>query len=93
MALFLLQNPADFGKGRGLCSELCPSSHDAYLAVSIKAEVPSDAEAEEDPLALTSPVIKAETEVSCVSESMLGRLHKRRYPVFCGYPIYELLLQ
>jgi hypothetical protein len=61
----------------GLHSELCPaSSHDAYLANSIKAEVLSDAEAEEDPLSITSPGIKAELEVSSVSVSMLEGFHK-----------------
>jgi hypothetical protein len=63
------------------------SSQDAYQAISVKAEVPSDAEEEEDPLA-TSPGMKAEPEVSCVSVSMLGQFHKYRYPSF-----YELLLQ
>jgi hypothetical protein len=73
------QNPADLESVhvRSLRGEICPaSSHDSYQAVSIKAEVPSDAEAEEDPLAITSPAIKAEPEVSCVSVSMLGRFHK-----------------
>jgi hypothetical protein len=46
---------------------------DAYQVVSVKAEVPSDAEVEEDPLAITSPEIKAEPEESCVSVSMLGQ--------------------
>jgi hypothetical protein len=68
---------------------MCPaSSQDAYQAISIKAEVLSDAEAEEDPLAITSPGMKAEPEVSCVSLSMLGRFHKDRYLSF-----YKLLLQ
>jgi hypothetical protein len=74
--LFALQNPADLEKIRGLRSELCPAySRDAYQAISIKAEVPSDAEAEVDPLSVTSPGIKAEPEVSCVSVSTLGRIH------------------
>jgi hypothetical protein len=52
------------------------ASQDAYQAISVKAEVPSDAEAEEDPLAITFPGgIKAEPEVSCVSVSMLGRVN------------------
>jgi hypothetical protein len=47
----------------GLCCGICPaSSQNAYQAISIKAEVPSDAEAKEDPLAVTSPEIKAEPE-------------------------------
>jgi hypothetical protein len=55
---------------------MCPtSSYNAYSAVSIKAEVPSDAEAEEDSLTITSPGIKAEPEVSNVSVSMLGQFH------------------
>jgi hypothetical protein len=32
----------------------------------LKAEVPSDAEAAKDPLAITHPGIKAEPEVSCL---------------------------
>jgi hypothetical protein len=51
------------------------SSQDAYKAISVKAEVPSDAETEEDPLSITSPGVKAEPEVSYVSVSMLGRFH------------------
>jgi hypothetical protein len=55
----------------------------------VKAEVPSDADAEEDPLAIPFPGgIKAEPEVSCVSMPMLGRFHKDRYPSF-----YELWQQ
>jgi hypothetical protein len=75
--LVVLQNVADSEKERSLCSEMSPAaSHDAYQAISIKSEVPSDAEAEEDPLAITFPAgIKAEPEVSCVSVSMLGRFH------------------
>jgi hypothetical protein len=69
-AAFLdLQNPEHLKSVhvRGLCGEICPaSSHDACKAVSIKAEVPSDAQAEEDPLAITLPAIKAEPEVSCL---------------------------
>jgi hypothetical protein len=68
-AAFLdLQNPADLERVqvRVLCGEICPAaSHDAYQAIVIKAEVPSDAEAE-DPLAITSPGIMAEPEVSCL---------------------------
>jgi hypothetical protein len=51
---------------------MCPvSSHDAYPAVLVKAEVLSDAEEEEDCAPLTFVGIKAEPEVSCVSVSML----------------------
>jgi hypothetical protein len=68
-ALLVLQNAADLESihVRGLCGEICPaSSRDAYQAVSIKTEVPSDAEVEEDPLAIPFSGIKAEPEVSCV---------------------------
>jgi hypothetical protein len=51
------------------------SSQDGYQAISVKAEVPSDVEAEEDPLSIRSPGIKAEPEVSCVSVTMLGGFH------------------
>jgi hypothetical protein len=83
-ATFLvLQNPRDLEKERGPCGEICPvSSQDAYQAISIKAEVLSDAEAEEDPDTKTFPGIKAEPEVSCVSVSMLGRLPQYNYPHF-----------
>jgi hypothetical protein len=66
--LLILQNLADLEEVRGRCSEICPaSSHDAYPAVSIKAEVFSDAEEEECPLPLTFSKIKATPEVSCGS--------------------------
>jgi hypothetical protein len=59
-----------------LCTEMSPASpYDTYQAISIKAEVPSDAEAEADPLAITFPGIKSESEVSCVSVTMSGRFH------------------
>jgi hypothetical protein len=61
---------------------MCPASHDAHPAISIKAEVPSDTEAEEEPDPLTFVGIKAEPEVSCVSMPVLGRFHKYRYPSF-----------
>jgi hypothetical protein len=93
-AAFLdLQNPADLERGhvRGLHSELCPaSSHDAYLANSIKAEVLSDAEAEDDPLAIPFPGIKAEPEVRSVSVAILGGFHKYKYTSFYRHSIYEL---
>lgn len=87
-AAFLdLQNLAELERVhlRGSCGEMWPAySHDAYQETSIKAEVPSDAEAE-DPLAITFPGrgIKAEPEVRCVSVSMLGRFHKYRSPSLC----------
>jgi hypothetical protein len=66
--LIVLQNLADLEEIRGRCSEICPeSSHVAYQAISIKAEVFSDAEEEEYPLPLTFPKIKTEPEVSCGS--------------------------
>jgi hypothetical protein len=69
---------------RGLCGEVSSASpQDADQAIIIKAEVPSDAEAEDDPLAITFPGgIKADPEVSSVSVSMLGRFHYHRYPSF-----------
>jgi hypothetical protein len=88
-AIVLLQDLTDSEKERGLCGEICPaSSQYAYQAISVKAEVQSDAEAEEDPLATTLPGIKTEPEVRSVSVSMLGRFHKYKYSSFC-----ELLLQ
>jgi hypothetical protein len=86
-ALFVLQNPADLEKVQGLHSEICPaSSHDAYQAISIKAEVPSEAEAEEDPLAITFPGgIKAEPEVSCVSMLVLGSFKNTGIPFFTNF--------
>jgi hypothetical protein len=69
-ALFVLQNPTDFEEVRGLRREICTASHDAYLAISIKAEVLSDAEEEEHPVPITFVRMKAEPEVSCVSVSM-----------------------
>jgi hypothetical protein len=45
------------------------SSHDDNQVIDIKAEDVTDIqeEEEEDPLLITSPVIKAENEVSCMS--------------------------
>jgi hypothetical protein len=72
MTLFVLQNPTDFEKMRGLHSEIYPvSSQDAYPAISIKAEKLSEAEEGEGPVPTTFPGIKAEPEVSSVSVSML----------------------
>jgi hypothetical protein len=52
-ALLVLQNLTDSEKERGLRSEMSPAaSQDVYQAISVKAEVLSDAEAEEDPLAI-----------------------------------------
>jgi hypothetical protein len=67
-ALIVLQNFTDSEKERSLCTEMSPAStqEDAYQAISVKAELSSDTEAEEDPLAITSPGVKAEPEVSCL---------------------------
>jgi hypothetical protein len=74
VALVVLQNLTDSEEEQIPCSEMSPaSSQNAYQAISIKAEVPADAEAEEDPLAITPPGIKAEPGVSFVSVSMVGR--------------------
>jgi hypothetical protein len=71
--LVVLQDPTDFVDVQGLSTEISPaSSHGAYEAISIKAEVLSGVEEEEDPLAMTFPVIKAEPEVSVSLVSMLG---------------------
>jgi hypothetical protein len=83
----------DLEKVRSLHSEICPaSSHNTYPAVSIKAEVFSDAEEEEYPEPLTFVGIEAEPEVSCVSVSMLWGF-TNGYLSFCNHSIYELLLQ
>jgi hypothetical protein len=74
-AFVVLQNLADLEKGQGLCSEICPaSSHDAYEAISIKAEVFSDAEGEEYPVPIKFPGIKAEPEVSCISVRWISQV-------------------
>jgi hypothetical protein len=77
VALVVLQNLTDSEKERSLCNEMSPAaSQDAHQAISVKAEVLSDAESEDDSLAITFPGgIKAEPEVSCFSVSMLGRFH------------------
>jgi hypothetical protein len=85
VAFLDFQNLADLESvyERGLCGEICPTySHDSYQATSIKAEVPSDAEAEEDPIAITFAGIKSEPEVSCAPVSMLGGFHKYKYASF-----------
>jgi hypothetical protein len=50
----------------GLSGETYSTSHDANRAMNINTEEVSDAEEQEDPLALTFPEIKAEPEVSCM---------------------------
>jgi hypothetical protein len=83
MTLSALQNPTDFENIQSLHSEMCPaSSHDAYPAISIKAEVLSDAEEEEDPVPITFVGVKAEPEVSCVSVSMLWDFTNADIPRF-----------
>jgi hypothetical protein len=43
-----------------------PASHDADHAMNVKVEEVSDAEEEEDPVPITFPEIKDESEVSCM---------------------------
>jgi hypothetical protein len=62
MASFVLQKSTDFQE---------TSSHDAYPAVRIEADISSDAEEEESPVPLTFVGIKTEPEVSCISIPML----------------------
>jgi hypothetical protein len=73
VTLVVLQNSEN---ETSLCSEMSPeASQNAYQAISVKGEVPSDAdaEAEDDPLAIIFPGgIKSEPEVSCASVSILG---------------------
>jgi hypothetical protein len=94
IASVVLQNLTDSEEVQGRCSETCPTiSHELYLPISIKAEVLSDVEEEEDPLAITFSGIKAEPEVSCGSVSVLAGFHKYSYPSFYKHSIYDLLLQ
>jgi hypothetical protein len=87
--LVVLQDLTDLEKVRDPRREICPaSSHDAYQAISIKAEKLSDAEDEEDPVPITFPAINLEPEVSYVSVSTLCGLHRYGYPSF-----YRLLIQ
>jgi hypothetical protein len=77
-ALLDLQIPADSERVhvQGVCGEICPaSSQVAHQAVSIKAEVPSDAEAGDDSGPIAFPGMKAEPEVSSVSVSICGQFH------------------
>jgi hypothetical protein len=75
--LVVLQDLTDLEKVHSPHREICPaSSHDAYQAISIKAEKLSDVEDEDVPAPVTFIAIKAEPEVSCVSVSMLGGFHK-----------------
>jgi hypothetical protein len=71
----VLQNLADLEEGQGRCSEICPvSSHDAYEAISIKAEELSDAEEGEYPVPITFPGINAKPEVSCISVRWISQI-------------------
>lgn len=63
----ILQNSMDFLKVEpGSSSEIYPSSHNGGQVSDIKVET-SDTEEVEDPLLITLPGIKAESEVSCMS--------------------------
>jgi hypothetical protein len=57
----------------GSCSETCLTSHDDNQIIDIKVENVADAQEEEDPLLITSQVIKTENEVSCVSVRVVRR--------------------
>jgi hypothetical protein len=93
-ALVVLQNPTDSEKVQGPCSEISSaSSREAYQAIATEAEEVSAAEEEEGPIPITFPGIKVESEVSCLSVSMLNGLHKYRCPLFYACSIYKLLLQ
>jgi hypothetical protein len=62
------KNLMDLEKMQGLSSDRCPaSSCDTNQAISIKAEVFSDAEEEEYPVPFAFVGIKAEPEVSSLS--------------------------
>jgi hypothetical protein len=50
------------------CGETYPTSDDASQARDIKAEEVSNAEEEEDPVPMTFIKVKAEAEVSCMSQ-------------------------
>jgi hypothetical protein len=64
--VMILQNSMDFLKVEpGSSSETCPTSHDGDQVSDIKVEA-SDTEEVEDPLLVTLPVIKTESEVSCM---------------------------
>jgi ferredoxin len=60
---------------QGSCSEICPASYDANQMTNIKVEV-SGTEEEEDPVPLKYSGIKPEHVVSCMSVSLLGRVHR-----------------
>jgi hypothetical protein len=83
--LIVLQDPADFEKVQSLCSEICPaSSHDAYQAISIQAEILPYAEEEEYPVPITLPRIKAKRKVSCVHVRWISQIQV--------FPVLQTLL-
>jgi len=62
-----LQNCLDFLKvAPGSHSDTCVPSYDGYQLNDTKVEYIADIQQAEDPLLITSPVIKSEHEVSCV---------------------------
>jgi hypothetical protein len=81
MALVVLQNSTVFEEAQGVCSEICPASHDTSPAISIKAEKLSDTKEEEYPVPITFMGIKAEPEVSYVSVPMLWDFTNTGSPV------------
>jgi hypothetical protein len=75
IALVVLQDLADSKKVPSVCSEICgASSRDEYQPITMKAEVPSDAEQEEDPVPIMFPGIEAKPEVSCVSVRWISQI-------------------
>jgi hypothetical protein len=65
--LVFLQNCMDFLKvAPGSYSDTYLPSRDGYQLKDIKVEYIAVIQQEEDPLLITSPVIKSEHEVSCV---------------------------
>jgi hypothetical protein len=68
--MMILQNSMDFLKVEpGSSGEICPTSHNGDQVNDIKVEA-SDTEEVEDPLLITLPEIKAESEVSRMSASL-----------------------
>ncbi|XP_023716845.1 protein glass, partial [Cryptotermes secundus] len=76
-------NLTDSEKERSLCSKMSPAaSQDAYQAISVKAEVPSDSEAEEGPQAITYPGgVKVEPEKDLKAHQ---RKHSGERPFCCN---------
>jgi hypothetical protein len=66
--MVVLQNYADMLKVvPSSCCETCLTSDDRNLIIDTKGEDVSDAQAGDDPLLMTPQVMKAGSEVSCVS--------------------------